>query len=448
MIISFPSLLQAVADAMWNCLASDVQFDCMCGVPYTALPIATVMSIHHDRPMVMRRKEAKDYGLKKLIEGAFTPGQTCLVIEDLVTSGLSVLETVDSLADAQLRVRDVCVLIDRQQGGRANLEQRGMRLHAVFTIEAALEVLQRHQRIESSMAESVLQFIRSTQVTSLPAASAVKPVVSVPSVARRLSYVERAEQCRAGSLSSRLLRLMNDKQSNLCVAVDVTSCTQLLQLADAIGPHICVLKTHVDVLVDFEYSAFVPQLQQLAVKHNFLIFEDRKFADIGNTVALQYHGGVYRISEWAHIVNAHALPGAGIVQGLQQNTNVADRGLLLLAEMSSAGCLIDEQYTRKTVELAEANPDFVIGFIAQRKLSSAAHLIHMTPGVQGGLDESEAVKGDGLGQQYNSPQHVIGQRGSDVIIVGRGVYAAADPTAAARQYQSAGWRAYERSLMG
>ena len=161
---------------MWGRLA-DAKFDVICGVPYTALPIATCMSLVHGTPMLMRRKEVKDYGTKKAIEGAFEKGQRCMIIEDLVTSGMSVMETVEPLEEVGLVVSDVVVLIDREQGGKSRLASKGLTLYSAFTLSYILDVLVRHGHVEEGMAAKVRQFIKENQ-TDKPAEPAVAPVAA------------------------------------------------------------------------------------------------------------------------------------------------------------------------------------------------------------------------------------------------------------------------------
>lgn len=158
---------------MWGRIA-DIHFEVMCGVPYTALPIATCMSLMHGTPMLMRRKEVKDYGTKKAIEGAFQKGQSCLIVEDLVTSGASVMETVEPLEMEGLKVSDVVVLIDREQGGRARLAKSNLNLHSAFTLSYILDVLVKHGHVGEDIAAKVKQFIADNQ-TDKPSAVPPKP---------------------------------------------------------------------------------------------------------------------------------------------------------------------------------------------------------------------------------------------------------------------------------
>ncbi len=138
-IISYPDILRAVADAMWQ-KTRGCKFDLVCGVPYTALPIATCLSLEHHIPMIMRRKEKKDYGTKQMIEGVYQPGQCCLIIEDVITTGSSIIETADELEQAGIQVQDLIVLIDREQGGRENLEKK-YRVHSILTLSTILQTL-------------------------------------------------------------------------------------------------------------------------------------------------------------------------------------------------------------------------------------------------------------------------------------------------------------------
>jgi orotate phosphoribosyltransferase len=133
-IIGYPQLLRTVARTLWNCI-KERKPDLLCGVPYTALPIATCIALDQNLPMLICRKETKDYGTKKQVEGVFTQGQNCLVIEDVITTAASVLNTIKVLEDQGLQVTDIVALVDRQQGGREALESKAYRLHSVFTLQ-------------------------------------------------------------------------------------------------------------------------------------------------------------------------------------------------------------------------------------------------------------------------------------------------------------------------
>lgn len=118
------------------------------------------------------------------------------------------------------------------------------------------------------------------------------------------------------------------------------------------------------------------------------------------------------------------------------------RALLLLGQMSSKDNFLTPEYTAACVKHARANRGFVMGFIAQESLNSEEddNFITMTPGVQ------LSAGGDALGQQYNTPQKVIGSAGCDIIIVGRGVLGASDRKQAAQEYRKQGWAAYEERI--
>lgn len=354
---------------------------------------------------------------------------------------------------------------------------------------------------------------------------------------------------------------MDLKASNLCLSADVSTARELLHVADKVGPSIVVLKTHYDMVSGWDFTPETgtgARLAALARKHGFLIFEDRKFGDIGNTVELQYTGGSARIIEWAHIVNVNMVPGKASVSSLAKaaarwlerypykvRTSVTvgtprsqddddddddeddedegagegqdskhgskstkdgdtfmqgmesyggkhssdgrkgsivsvttvtqqyepahsprltktiseeengllddleepplNRGLLILAQMSSQGNFMNAEYTNACVEAARENKDFVMGFVSQQGLNAESEddFMHMTPGCQlpPEHEEDSEVRGDGKGQQYNSPEKII-NAGADIVIVGRGILSAGDKEYEAERYRSAAWKAY------
>ncbi len=157
-VISYPALLKKISTALGQLIAPLV-FDLLCGVPYTALPIATAISLDRNIPMVMRRKEAKEYGTKKMIEGVFSKGQTCLIVEDVVTSGSSVLETAASLEAEGLVIEDAIVVLNREQSGKEKLQEKGIQLHSLISIFDLLKVLFYEKKINEETFREVNEFL-------------------------------------------------------------------------------------------------------------------------------------------------------------------------------------------------------------------------------------------------------------------------------------------------
>ncbi|HLJ31923.1 MAG TPA: orotate phosphoribosyltransferase [Candidatus Babeliales bacterium] len=148
--VSYPDVLQALAIGLKG-IQQKCDTDILCAVPHAAGPVTTTLSLLSGIPMIMARQQAKDHGTKKMIEGVYVQGQKCLIIEDVITTGSSVLETIKTVEAAGLQVKDVIGLIDRQQGGRENITSKGYNFHALFTLQELLYFLKQSKRLSQQV---------------------------------------------------------------------------------------------------------------------------------------------------------------------------------------------------------------------------------------------------------------------------------------------------------
>ncbi|HLF02265.1 MAG TPA: orotidine-5'-phosphate decarboxylase [Anaerolineales bacterium] len=158
-LVTHPAILRRVAQAYAKILR-ELEFDRLVGIPYAALPIATAISLEMDRPLIYPRRETKDYGTQASIEGDFNPGETVVVIDDLATTGETKIETIQRLETARLKVHDVVVLIDREQGAGEYLKQRGYNYHAVAGLRSLLNEWKESGAINDEQFAEVKPFLR------------------------------------------------------------------------------------------------------------------------------------------------------------------------------------------------------------------------------------------------------------------------------------------------
>ncbi|HLX54346.1 MAG TPA: orotate phosphoribosyltransferase [Aquella sp.] len=156
--ISYPLIFKQICNE-YNKIMKNIHFDMICGVPYSALAIASAIAYEHAIPMLLKRKEVKEYGTKKILEGAYLPGQNCLLIEDVITTGASLIETTNVLEEHGLKVTDVCTLIDRNQGGRETMTKHGYKLHSIMNLTDIIEVLFAENKISETDKEKALKLL-------------------------------------------------------------------------------------------------------------------------------------------------------------------------------------------------------------------------------------------------------------------------------------------------
>ncbi len=168
LLVSFPHLLQLISDVMWERLRL-ISFDLIVGVPYAALPIATAISLTHNRPIIYARKERKEHGKGKLIEGVYHKGQHVVVIDDVITDGASKLEVIKPLEKEHLIVNDIIVLVDRGQGGPVRLKEYGYRCIAITDMNEILQILYKHRKITRNQMVESRRFMKETYKTSISA---------------------------------------------------------------------------------------------------------------------------------------------------------------------------------------------------------------------------------------------------------------------------------------
>lgn len=161
-IIAHPPTLRAIALRILEVLRP-LRFDRVAGIPYAGLPIATAVSLLGNLPLLYARKEAKEHGTRRAVEGIYAPGDVVIPIDDVITDGASKFEAAAPLLEAGLTVRDFVVFLDREQGGADRLKEKGYTLHSALQISAVLAHLREAGRLAPDQFQRCLDFIATVR---------------------------------------------------------------------------------------------------------------------------------------------------------------------------------------------------------------------------------------------------------------------------------------------
>lgn len=150
-----------VAVATYRELIQGLSFDVLADIPMAATPFVAILSHLTRIPMITPRGE-KTHGSGAAIDGAYTPGQTAVLIDDLVTKADSKLEAARALEAQGLRVTDIVVLVNREEGGPEQLAAAGYTLHAAMTLTDLLAIYRRTGVIDEAKFAEIEAYRRAS----------------------------------------------------------------------------------------------------------------------------------------------------------------------------------------------------------------------------------------------------------------------------------------------
>jgi uridine monophosphate synthetase len=271
-IISEPNLLKYVIDYI-SFYTNEHSFNKICGIPLGGLPIATGLSLKSNKPLIFVRYEKKKYGLREQIEGKYNINDKVLVIDDVLTSGKSIMESYEIL-NRKMNIEDYVVIIDR------------MKYSSTF-----YKFIEEH-----NLRENIRSLINMNDI-----------------------------------IKYRINDIKNKKKSKLCFSADLQNPIRILEILEKIGEYIVICKIHLDTIYfskDMPEYDFISKLIELSNRYNFLLMEDRKLSDISSIVDKQYRR-LQQYGDWIDIITIQASVNDIVIK----NNNIF--GIMLVANMSN-----------------------------------------------------------------------------------------------------------------
>jgi orotate phosphoribosyltransferase len=160
---SFPDAFQKVCDFYVGFIRNDIgvkNFERMAGIPVAGIPFASLVAYSLQKPFLYVRKGVRLHGRQRRIEGILAPGDRVLLIDDLITTGLSLRKAAKALIAEGGVVTSAVVLLDREEGGKEKLEKTGINLHALLTMSEISNKLYEIGAINEEQLKTILKQIK------------------------------------------------------------------------------------------------------------------------------------------------------------------------------------------------------------------------------------------------------------------------------------------------
>lgn len=136
-----------------------VKAERLAAIPTAGIAYAAVLAFNLGKPFLYVRKDTKDYGRGRRIEGLLLPGDRVVVLDDVITTGKNIVEAVQAIRSEGGVVQDAVVLLDRQQGGEKNLKNLEVKLHSFTTMRRVANLLMARGTIDEGQFRDLVEAV-------------------------------------------------------------------------------------------------------------------------------------------------------------------------------------------------------------------------------------------------------------------------------------------------
>lgn len=333
-IISYPYIVNSIV-SMFGEKILKTNFKRVCGIPYGGMHIASIVSYKYNYPLLLLRKETKSYGTKKNLEGEFYDNEKCIVFEDVITTGSSLVQYLKILTRHKIVVNDVFVICDRKHTKNDLLLQYN--LHVLFTMYDVLNILMINSVINIEQLQNLTAFVTNNSKKTY-----------------KYSYKYR-KKLTQNLMLKELFDIVDSKCSLLILnCSNIRDPKIIIQYVSLLGDHICLLHINTNIINNLSTSV-LDGLSKLSQHHKFKIMDT--FTD--------------KINNLSDIL---------LVDGLQINNNIIikNKAVILKTNIDKVDN-IQDSVTKYCHNYAKENKDFMIGLSSKNIFDKDESLIYISP---------------------------------------------------------------------
>ncbi|XP_065201466.1 uridine 5'-monophosphate synthase-like isoform X3 [Planococcus citri] len=371
-VFAHPSLMDKMGEYAYKFFTEKkFNFHSICGVSYAGLPFSVIIASKLCKPFLIWNKEPSLHSAERRISGKTPKNEYCIVIEEVTCSGRSILEVIRDIEASGMRVKDVFTLFDLEQGAIENLGEMGYEIHSIMKMSQFAEILFDEGLITADRRDIIIKGFSDKFALN-------GDCITNSNLEKRklVQYDQRVHSCKS-EIGRKLLKLMSEKKSNLCVEITDQNIDTVVQVAELIGPYISILSINC------------------------------KLSEDGDVLIEQCR----RRFKFVDLLTIYAVPGKNMLLSIKSVMDeFPQKGIFVVACPNVTNALVGSNFEKNSIDMTVATFEEVTGFISNKNSEIPLGYICM----RSDLKNSVSI-GNSSDNSFYSNEMVVSNIGADIV---------------------------------